>query len=369
MNEGSTQLCELTINGQPLVALPEAPAKSEARGVDGLITRRLKVMHDIFAPRVTARGVPFEFVLEVTARCNLLCPMCPRSVPNYMDAVPDQDMDMDTFHRVLDRVRDVATLVWFTGRGEPMMNKHFMRMIREFREAGVAVGVSTNGTFLTPKQQERILDTGLDYLIVSFDGADKETFEKIRIGADFEKVRDNVRSFAALKIARKMKDPWLVLQMIEMAPNRGQDQAFKKLWNLPGIDAVRIKDEQLQFDKSMTFEGQRKRLGKKPCMNLWRGTPMVQWDGTMLPCCFGPADKAFGNLKHAGLDELWNSSRIKNLRASHLAGCGLTEDYCKNCNAIEPGKLLLAASAVLPILWQKKNNHHVEQLNRWVRFL
>lgn len=366
MSELCTDLYDQPTEGCSITHTPGVDAPAKPQGTQSTVARRWNVLHDIFQPRVEARGVPFEYVIEVTSRCNLSCPMCPREIS---PSVGNQDMTMDTFHRVLDRISDVASFIWFAGLGEPFMNRHFMPMIMECHDAGIATGASTNGTFLTDRWQERLLDSGLDLLIVSFDGADKETYERIRVGADFDKVYEDVRQFAARKAGRRAKAPWLILQMIELSRTRGQVRDFRRMWNLPGVDAVRIKKDELQFDESLTFEGQRKRQSNRTCPFLWRGTAYIQCDGAISPCCYGAADKSFGNIMDATVEELWNSPRIREVRRSHLEGRGLKEPFCKNCNTFQPGRLSMAASVLLPSVTQKKHSGVVETINRAVPFL
>ncbi len=366
MSEVSTRFYDLTVAGRPIVPLGHADAVKESDEQETLISRRWKVLRDVLQPRREARGVPFEFTMEVTSRCNLSCPMCPREITPEPG---ERDMDMDTFRQVLDRIRDVASFVWLAGLGEPMMNKHFVQMIEQCRQAGIVTGASTNGTFLTRKWQQRLLDSGLDLLIVSFDGVDKQSYEKVRVGADFDKVKENVCRLAALKVARGAKKPWLILQMIELSQTAGQAGDFRRMWNIPGVDAVRIKKDELQFDEALAVEGQRKRTGKRPCPFLWRGTPLIQWDGTMQPCCYGVAEKSFGNLKNASVEQLWNSLRVRQLRRSHLEGHGLSEPFCEHCNAFQPGKAPMTASVLVPSLLQKKYAGVVEAANRRVQFM
>ncbi len=328
--------------------------------------RRSRVLRDVLLPRPVARGVPFEYVIEVTSRCNLLCPMCPREIS---PSVGNKDMDLNTFDSVIDRIRDDASFVWLAGLGEPMMSKHFIEMIRRCKDAGIATGASTNGTFLNPTWQQRLLDIGLDLLIVSFDGANKETYENIRVGADFDKVCTNVRDFAAMKVERRVEKPWLILQMIELAPTRGQGQAFRDMWNLPGVDAVRVKKDELQFEESLAFEGQRKRDGRRTCPYLWRGTMYIHSDGAISPCCYGHHDKSFGRIQDASVSRLWNGPKVRALREVHLAGGAGDEAFCKNCHTFQPGSVSTAASVLVPSLTQKKHADVVEKLNRWVRFM
>ena len=50
-----------------------------------------------------------------------------------------------------------------------------------------------------------MLDSPLDQITLSFDGAKKETFEFYRKGAKFEKVRDNFVRFARMKHERAIQ--------------------------------------------------------------------------------------------------------------------------------------------------------------------
>ena len=53
---------------------------------------------------------------------------------------------------------------------------------------------TTNATLLNDTISKKIIDSGVDVVFFSVDGASKETFEKIRVGANFERVKENIRS-------------------------------------------------------------------------------------------------------------------------------------------------------------------------------
>ena len=72
-----------------------------------------------------------------------------------------------------------------------MIHPKIFEMIRITREAGIRTGMSTNATLLDDRRADLLLDSGLDYVILAFDGATKETYEKYRLGATFEKTREN----------------------------------------------------------------------------------------------------------------------------------------------------------------------------------
>ncbi len=57
-----------------------------------------------------------------------------------------------------------------------MLVKALPRMIRYLKDRGIYVLFNTNGTLLSPKKHQPMIDTGLDELRVSLDAADAKTF-------------------------------------------------------------------------------------------------------------------------------------------------------------------------------------------------
>ncbi|MDI6655147.1 MAG: radical SAM protein, partial [Candidatus Hydrothermarchaeota archaeon] len=77
----------------------------------------------------------------------------------------------------------------------------------EMAKAFCSVGIVTNGMTLTEETSRRLIELGLDFITVSMAGAAKETHERIRIGSDFDKICENVRTLSNLKGASKTKKP------------------------------------------------------------------------------------------------------------------------------------------------------------------
>ena len=72
-------------------------------------------------------------------------------------------------------------------------------MIRHLKDRGVYMLFNTNGTLLSPKKHQAMIDTGLDELRVSLDAADAKTFLVVRGKDFFDRIVRNVRSFAELQ--------------------------------------------------------------------------------------------------------------------------------------------------------------------------
>ena len=128
-----------------------------------------------------------------------------------------------------------------------------------------------------------MLDSPLEQITLSFDGAKKETFEFYRKGAKFEKVRDNFVRFARMKHERRSKLQ-VVVQMVRMEGNAGEVDDFMRFWSaVPGVDQVRIKEDETNLmrpDAGHTADD-----WKHPCHYLWRGPMYVKQNGDVYPCC------------------------------------------------------------------------------------
>ena len=150
------------------------------------LRNRMGIAASYFRRKAVLPGGPIEITLESTAKCNLDCPMCPR----HIYAFDDESMDLDLFRKIVADCKDSVEFAWPYGVGEPMIHPDIFEMIRITREAGIRTGMSTNATLLDDKRADMLFDSGLDYLILAFDGATKETYQKYRVGAEFERTRD-----------------------------------------------------------------------------------------------------------------------------------------------------------------------------------
>ncbi|MEQ9566734.1 MAG: radical SAM protein, partial [Pseudomonadales bacterium] len=77
--------------------------------------------------------------------------------------------------------------------GEPLLDKKLESKISRLKKIGIKeVFFSTNGSLFTDKRAVSILESGVDEVDFSVDGATKETFEKIRVGLNYDEVVDNI---------------------------------------------------------------------------------------------------------------------------------------------------------------------------------
>jgi len=134
---------------------------------------------------------PDAAAVETTRYCNLRCRMCIQ----FLDGttVTGPHMDMADFERVAESVFPFVKHWQPSLSGEPLVSKGFLKMLEIAHAFGVKTDIVTNGTLLTDAMIEKLVP-GLGRIAFSIDGSEKEVFESIREGANFEKTMERIKN-------------------------------------------------------------------------------------------------------------------------------------------------------------------------------
>lgn len=271
---------------------------------------------------------PSILAIESTNQCNLDCIMCPRKFMTRKIGF----MDFSLFKKIINEGKDYTDFVWLNLFGEPLLHPQIIEMINYCCQAGIKPGISTNATVLNCEMSEKLLNSGLHRIILSLDGATKETYEKIRKNANFETVLANVKYFLDLKEKKGKKRPFTTIQVIKMNETLEELNDFFQKWNPYKVEVLAKK-----FDtwggtiKEMKPENQKDdyRGRPYPCKWFWYYL-VITWDGKVLPCCRDYDEKLIlGDIKEKSLLEIWNNEPILKQRRQQIDG-----DFpklCKDC--------------------------------------
>ena len=280
---------------------------------------------------------PVRLWVEPTSFCNLECPMCTsKDIPDDKTGY----MDWGLYKKIIDEAKGFVFDVNLFIGGESLFHKRLPDMIRYAKENGIGTRLSTNATVLTKDKTKALLDAGLDFIIFSFDGYDKEAYEKVRVNANFEKTLGNIRGFLEEKKRRGSSKPYVVFQVIEGLYKGGFDDKRKAF--LKGLEGLPI--DKISLIEPHTFGGKISReedkkfrtLGRKyvPCTFLWYSMS-VKWDGTVVPCCVDLAgDMPLGDVRKESLLEIWNGQRLIELREKIASGRYTDVPLCKGCDIL-----------------------------------
>jgi MoaA/NifB/PqqE/SkfB family radical SAM enzyme len=298
-----------------------------------------------------APPLPRLVQLEPTRRCNLECTMCIRR--KYADV--DPDMSFETFRRIVAESFPHRHFMLLYGQGEPLLCADLARMIRFERGRGNFVVTVTNGTLLDRGAGRDLLDSGLNLLRISIDGASRATYESIRQGASFDAVMKNVEMLSAL--VRDSGAPLtLALTFMALKENHAEIPDMVRLASDLGIGILEIKDmppygdspleplsieaaadtalrERLQETmRSAVALARRKKIalvtarlgpgkGRRPCLNPWFKT-YITCGGLVTPCSrfFSRSEKVLGDLREESFGSIWHGRDYAELRKNLAAG-------------------------------------------------
>jgi len=285
-------------------------------------------------------------MIEPTTACQLKCPHCPTGRGEL--SRPNGRLTLERFRLLYDNITPAPTLLQLWNQGEPLVNSDTPGIIRHATQAGTRVIMSTNVEPLAKTRiAEAVVRSGLHTCILSLDGASAESHVQYRVGGKWEKVETGVRNVAEIKSKLNLHFPILSWQFLLFKHNlheRDEALSLAKEW---GVNEVVFKTAQLEaFDKA---EGEKwlpsdpklrryvlkdgawvlKRMKRPFCARIY-GSAVVQWDGTVVPCCFDKdGDFILGNAIDDGFTTIWGSPEYREFRQRILTGN--RPDMCANC--------------------------------------
>ena len=228
-------------------------------------------------------------------------------------------MSPGLFDSLLNQAGDSLYRIVFYNYAEPFTNSHLLEMITRATARGLGSQVSTNFSFNWDDDfYRRIVESGLEHLIVSLDGADAETYGIYRVNGHFERVIHGLAAVIRWRKALRSRHPLVEWQYIVFEHNRHQVAEARAMARSLGVDRFCLRSDGRARREDWPPEHRHRRewLQRLPRLNscawLW-GSLVVDWDGKVYPCCYaGP--HLLGDLSRQSLAEVWNGPPIQELR-------------------------------------------------------
>ena len=300
-------------------------------------------------------SMPFILNIEPGNICNLQCPLCPTGLGEK--GMAKGFMELDFFKHIFDQFKNSLTSVNLYSWGEPLLNKDLSGIIRYIKEANKSIRIvtSTNLNIHDDKLLAELIDSGIDEIIVSCDGASQETYEKYRVGGNFNLVMRNLGYLAKKKeeLAKNTRIIWnfLVFRHNEHEIEKAEAMAKEIGVNFRiGLMRTSMKDEILKSHKE-SIERDRNWIPDNPeysaydkinyttkkiiktCRKPWQEIS-INWNGLVFPCCAVYGEKYnFGDAREDSIKDIWNNPKfisarkdILNKKCSATTICGV----CRN---------------------------------------
>lgn len=298
-------------------------------------------------------GLPYHIILEATTKCNLNCRMCMRS--KQQSGIYDADMPFDLYSSIISSLKYPTRFVSFVGLGEQLLNPQILSMIGFAKKKGFEVSLTDNFTLLDKATALSLIKSRIDYLYASFDSVSRAEFERIRVGASFDDVVENIRNFVEAKKQLKAKKPKVFFKSTISKDNYSEVPEIIRLAEDMGLDGVDFSKEIRQdpdYVNDPSFYLDPRDLPETkmmivlcemskvyPCQAL--SGCFITYDGQVLPCDHAiqilPRSEfsgfQIGDVKQNSIAEIWRSARHRRIRRGLASGKFLP--FCKKCPAFQ----------------------------------
>ena len=269
--------------------------------------------------------------VEPTSQCNFRCIMCYQIDKSFSSKSQGHmgNMSLDTFKAAVDQLEGNLEAVTLASRGEPALNKQLGEMLKYANGKFLALKLNTNASLLTEKLTHDILQSDIQTLVFSADAADPETYKKIRVNGNLEKVFQNIENFNEIRLKHypnsniftkvsgvKLNESQKISDMIQFWGNLVDQVAFVN-YN-PWESAYLNEPNELE----------------KPCTELWRRM-FLWWDGRFNPCDYDYKSVLTSlekpNLSKTTISKFWTGDFYQNMRGKHLGSDRKLVEPCARC--------------------------------------
>ncbi len=297
---------------------------------------------------------PLALIAELTHRCPLHCVYC--SNPLELQR-RDTELPAEIWSRVLREAVELGVLqVDFTG-GEPLARPDLAELIRSARAAGLYVNLITSGLPLDDARLATLIESGLDHVQLSFQGAREDTANEI----------SGAKSHAhKLSVLEWLKRHRVAVTLNFVIHRRNIDQIEEMLTLAESSSATRVEfanvqyygwafanrenllptREQLTRSTGLLKRAEERLRGKiriefvvpdyyakfpKACMGGWgRKLLLIAPNGEALPCHAARVIPGllFDNVKDRSLRDIWEKSAA----FQQFRGEDWMQEPCRSCD-------------------------------------
>lgn len=260
---------------------------------------------------------PFVVDVELTNHCNLSCRMCPHSLMKREKGY----MGDTVLKKIVDECAERGAAIRFIRWGEHLLHQNIFEYISYAKSKGVLVHLTTNGILLDSSKAEKLIDSGLDSVIFSMQGATKEGYEIMRNNNKYDLLEKNIETLVEIRKRKGIKNPFIHISSTMTDETLQEIKAFKDKW-LNIVDSVGVgvttfeyvnTPENRENIKEFTSQ-QYVRKEYRPCTEVLTKLS-VNWNGDVTACC-GDYDGflLLGNVKEESLKDIWVCDKLKKIR-------------------------------------------------------
>lgn len=304
--------------------------------------------------RNIVKSRPYLLIIDPCNYCNLRCPLCPTGLNNL--GRQQSMLSFEHFKKYFDPHIPFIFETYLHNWGESLINKEVYKMISYAQSNNVGTNLSSNFVIVQDDDIDNLINSNLEYLVISLDGTSQESYIQYRIRGDYERVVENLSKLLRRRKELNRTTPFVEWQFIVMKQNEHEIAEAKQLADKLGVDKLRFIPVGMPYEFKNRLDIAQKwypesRLNNSrstngslqlvdepkpgPCFYLYRSM-VVNPDGGISPCCeVYKADRDFANLHdNLSVEEIWNNEKYISARGlfslKHTQSTEKT--VCESCN-------------------------------------
>lgn len=192
--------------------------------------------------------------MDLKMACNLRCPSCHFSGKDFRE--DSTQMPLENFKKIAAEIFPKTRLLFLSCSAEPLTVKnfeHYLDVCGQYRFSNLTF--TTNGMLLKESHVESCIKNRVNEICFSIDGSKKETVEKLRKGAKFETIIENIKMLNRVKEKRASTFPAARFNFVMSTENIDEVVDFVRL-------VSELKGDYIVFRHFIDMGGE---MGTKDC--------------------------------------------------------------------------------------------------------
>ncbi len=292
---------------------------------------------------------PVVYNIETTNRCNMRCQMCPRTTMMTRNI---EDIDRDTFIKVVDQIRPhcnkewkkwkeycegkygireedpasenhfflyiISKVIQLHGYGDPLLDKHMYEYVKILHDRGFYSYFSCNPSNINLELTYKMLDAGLDYIKYSIESVDDAVHKSIR--GEQSNFTESYKKIQEVLDYKHKKDlhTTVVITMLNLNRINQQEDYEQLMAAFEGMDVyLYLKSEDCQWYRK-DYHGTESIHWSEICKHPWM-TMTIKSNGEATMCMEDFNNEiVLGDVHRQSLREIWNSEEYRRFRKNHI---------------------------------------------------
>lgn len=280
---------------------------------------------------------PHHVQIQTKSGCNADCIFCPNT--ETLRVVEHGTMSWDLWVKIADElIAEGCRRIRPYLMNEPLSDRDLAKRIRYMADRKgpkTIIKINTNASFLKNDETcDRVIESGLDRMNVSFHGISKETYEKSMGGLTYEESLANIERIQERKRVLGIDTPQIKITMVNSGIVKDELARIPEFWKARGC-GVNIRPLTDRANSRVHD------LGVNPqnwepfswCKRLMEQM-YILWNGDAVMCCNDwHRTTVMGNVRDKSLREVWNSDYYNKLRGKFFKG-DVGDMLCGTCHMI-----------------------------------